>query len=147
MANEIAEHIFILNKSIGIRSAKHTIPYISWQIIEKYWADKIEDNNEDLNAVISSLFDTIKEKLVLSNANRFEKYYDMLTNDQIKQMANEMINAGVDITQLSQYKSNGHYYVLCLSNLLQRCSRFGLNTFLMVVFGTSRMPRFLRERS
>lgn len=108
IAGEIAEHIFILNKSVSSSTGTHTIPYITWQIIEKYWADKMEESTEELLFSINSLFDAIKERLVLTG-NNFETAYDLMNNDQTKQMVNSMINAGVDISRLQDLKANGHF--------------------------------------
>ena len=110
IAASVAEHIFILNKSVGNASGKHTVPYLSWQIIEKYWADKLEDSGEELMYAIKTLEITIKERLVLSHGGALEQYYDLLTNEQTKAMVNEMINAGIDIsTGMSGLKTNGLY--------------------------------------
>lgn len=105
----IAEHIYMLNKSVSSASGKHTVPYLSWQIIEKYWADRLEENGEELMAAILGLVDVIKEKLVLSQGVELEDFFEMLSNDQTKSMVNEMINAGVDISDLSNLKKSGHY--------------------------------------
>ena len=109
IAGAVAEHIYILNKSVGSANGKHTIPYLSWQIIEKYWADKLEDSGEELLASISSLEVLIKEKLVLSKGPELEECYDILNNEQTKSMVNEMINAGIDISTMPKLKTTGHY--------------------------------------
>lgn len=109
VASEAAEHIFILNKSINNTSGKHTIPFLSWQIIERYWADTLEDSIEELTTMITALFEIIKEKLVISCGNTLENYFDVLDNEQTKSMVNEMINDGLDISTLSELRSNGHY--------------------------------------
>lgn len=109
VASEIAEHIYLLNKSIGSSSGKHSIPYISWQIIEKYWADEMEDNSEELMASITSVFDSIRENLVLSGNTDLPECFDMLNNEQTKEMVNNMINAGEDISKISSYRDNAMY--------------------------------------
>ena len=108
IAGSIAEHIFILNKAINNSAGKHTVPYLSWQIIEKYWADKLEDNGEDILSAIKNLEYVIKERLVLSHGGSLEQYYDLLSNEQTKEMVNEMINAGIDIsTGMAEHKKSG----------------------------------------
>lgn len=109
VASEVAEHICILNKSVSSASGKHTIPYLSWQIIEKYWADSLEENGEELMTSINILFATIKEKLVLSCGNELEAYVDMLSKEQTKEMVNEIINAGLEVSRLAELQANGHY--------------------------------------
>ena len=109
IATEIAEHIHLLNKAVTSNAGTHTVPYIAWQIIEKYWADKLEDNGEELTAAITNIFSTIREKLVLSNNPELANYFDLLSNEQQKVMVNEMINAGEDIAKLNEFKSNCTY--------------------------------------
>jgi len=108
IAAEVAEHIFILNKSVNASTKKHTVPYITWQIIEKYWADKMEDSGENLIDEVEELFASIKERLVLSGKN-FEESYELLSNDQTKEMVNNIINSGGDISNLSKMKENGQF--------------------------------------
>ena len=108
IASEIAEHLILLNKSISNSMGKHTIPYISWQIIEKYWADSMEESTEELLASIELLFNQIKERLIFSEID-FDSCYDLMDDDETKKMVNNMINMGVDIANLSELKSNGHF--------------------------------------
>ncbi len=109
IAEEIADHIIMLNKSININSGKHTRSYLSWQIVEKYWLDRMEENADDLMMAISSLFDLIREKLILSRCIDFESAFEMLSNEETKDMVNEIINSGLDISKLSELKNNGRF--------------------------------------
>jgi len=108
IAWEVAYFIVVLNKSVSNNAGKHTVPYIAWQIIEKYWADSLEDNSEELLEEITSLFDSIKERLILSE-NDLDLCYEMMDNNQIKTMVNNMINAGLDISKLNELKENRHF--------------------------------------
>ena len=109
VASEAAEHIFMLNKAVSSSNGRHTIPYISWQIVEKYWADKLEDNSDDLMTDINSIVGIIRERLVLSSSDSLSECFDMLTNDETTKMVNEMLNAGIDITKIETYKANRHF--------------------------------------
>lgn len=55
------------------------------------------------------LFATIKEKLVLSCGSELEAYVDMLSKEQTKEMVNEIINAGLEVSRLAELQANGHY--------------------------------------
>ena len=108
IASEAAEHIYVLNKSIQ-GQGKHTIPFISWQILEKYWADRLEDTSEDLMGEIQGIFDSIKERLLLSSNDNLSECFDLLSNEETTSMVNEMLNAGVDITKIDDLKDNRHF--------------------------------------
>jgi len=108
IAEEIANHIYILNSSVSNTGGTHTVPYITWQIIEKYYADELEDTSDELLESIKLLFDIIKEKLILSG-NNYDACFDLMNDDQMKAMTNNIINAGEDITKLQELKSNGRF--------------------------------------
>ncbi|SFC00619.1 ATP-binding protein [Ruminococcus albus] len=119
IASEIAEHIYLLNKSVVSANGKHTISFISWQIIEKYWADKMEGNSDKLISSIESLFNMIRERLMLSNTD-FEVCKDMMTDEQTKTMINNMMNSGVDITKLSEITtSSAAFQFVSISTVIQ----------------------------
>lgn len=109
IAEEAAEFVYMTNRSINVKDGTHTIPFITWQIIEKYWADKLEGNTTDLLSAVESVFQTIRERLVLSNNSDLANYFDLLNSDHQKELANEMINAGDDLSKLSEYKADGRY--------------------------------------
>lgn len=109
VAGEVAEYIYMLNKAISKANGKHTIPFIAWQIVEKYWADKMDVSGEDLNGDISVIVESIKERLLLSSNDSISEHFDLLTNEETKEMVNEMLNAGEDITKIDVYRQNLHF--------------------------------------
>ena len=109
VAGEIAEHVYMLNKSVSAANGKHSQSFLTWQIIEKYWAERLEDSGEELITSITALFSSIRERLELSSAIDFEAAFDMLSNDQTKEMVNEIINDGEDISKLNNLKVSGHF--------------------------------------
>lgn len=109
IAEEIAEFIYMTNRSINVKDGTHTIPYISWQIIEKYWSERLEGSGSDLSAAVDGVFTTIREKLICSNNPELSNYFDLMDSSQQKDFINEMINAGEDISKMSEYKANCYY--------------------------------------
>lgn len=109
IAQEIAEFIFMTNRAISVKDGTHTIPYIAWQIIEKYWSERLEGNSNDLSTSVESIFALIKEKLILSRNAELSNYFDLLNADQQKVLVNDMINAGEDISKIAEYKANCEY--------------------------------------
>ena len=109
VAEEIAEFIFRINRSVTTKDGTHTIPYIAWQIIEKYWADRMEGSTSDLSSSVEDVVKIIKEKLILSAKAELGNYFDLLSSEQQKELVNEIINAGEDISKLSEYRMDGTY--------------------------------------
>lgn len=109
VAHEIAEFIILSNRSITAKDGTHTKSYVAWQIIEKYWSERLEGATNDLSSAVQAIFVTIKEKLMLANTVELAKYFDLLSAEQQKELVNEMINAGEDISKVSEYKANGTY--------------------------------------
>lgn len=109
VAEEVADFIFMTNRSISSKDGTHTTSYIAWQIIEKYWAERLEGSSSDLRTSVDDIFAKVKERLILSDNSELGDYFDLLTSEQQKELANEMINASEDISKLSEYKANGTY--------------------------------------
>ena len=109
IAEEIADFIFKINRSVNTKDGTHSISYIAWQIIEKYWADRLEYGTNDLSVSVEGIFNTIKERLMLSAKSELGNYFDLLTADQQKELVNEMINHGEDIAKLTEFKVSGSY--------------------------------------
>jgi len=109
VAEEVADFIFMMNRSIMTKDGTHTTSFIAWQIIEKYWAERLEGNCSDLRTSVDNIFEKIKERLILSKNSELGNYFDLLTSDQQKELANEMINASEDISKLAELKANGTY--------------------------------------
>lgn len=109
IAEEIAEFVYMTNRSINVKDGTHTIPYIAWQIIEKYWAERLEGSGNDLRASVESILLSIRERLIYSNNPELSNYFDLLDSDQQKEFINEMINAGEDISKVSEYKADCRY--------------------------------------
>lgn len=109
ISEEIAEFIFMTNRAINVKDGTHTIPFIAWQIIEKYWADRLEGSGNDLRTSVEEVFNTIKEKLMLSGNKELGTYFDLLNSEQQKELVNQMINANEDIAKLSEYMADGTY--------------------------------------
>lgn len=109
IAEEIAEFIFMTNRAISTKDGTHTKSYIAWQIIEKYWAERLEGSSNDLRISVDGIFDLIREKLILSKNAELSNYFDLLNSDQQKELINGMINAGEDISKITDYKADGTY--------------------------------------
>lgn len=109
ISEEVAEFIYMTNRSINVKDGTHTVPFIAWQIVEKYWADRLEGSDTDLKNKVESILITIREKLILSCDTGLGTFFDLMNSDQQKELANEMINANEDISKLSDYISNGMY--------------------------------------
>lgn len=110
VATEIADRIYIVNRSLNNNIGIHTVPNISWQITEKYWAEQIEINSDDTATSIDQFFDIVRDHLETSVEEDAEQCFDELTESQTKEMVNNIINSGMDISKLTQYKNSGEYF-------------------------------------
>lgn len=109
IAEGIAEFLIMTHRSINVKDGTHSTSYIAWQIIEKYWADRLDGSENDLKVTIDEIFFSIKEKLICSNAPELPNYFDLLDSEEQKEFINEMINAGDDISKVSEYKAGCKY--------------------------------------
>ncbi|MBE5825222.1 MAG: hypothetical protein E7307_01160 [Butyrivibrio sp.] len=109
IAYEVASYIQMLNKSVISKDGSSTIPYMAWQITEKYWAERLEGSEDSFSDEVENVFSMIRERLILSKNPDLGSCYDLLTTDQQKELVNNMFNAGEDVANLSTLRNNGEY--------------------------------------
>lgn len=111
IATEIADSIYLVNRSLNNRFGIHAVPNISWQIIEKYWASNMEQNGEDTVSAIQAFFGVIKEHLAVTVGQDAAMCFDEMSEAQTKEMANNIINASIDLSKLAMMKENGKFFI------------------------------------
>ncbi len=109
VAEEIAEFIIMINRAVSTKDGTHSIPYIAYEIVDKYWSEHLDGSANNLENAVNELFVVIRDKLIASNNSELSEYFDLLNTEQQKEFINEMINAGEDISRISEYKANGTY--------------------------------------
>lgn len=107
IALEIAERIYSLNSVLhSSKTGKMTINYIAWSVIEKYWSERLEGGSTSLQDDIELFFLNVKEHLILSCNSKVSDSYDNMTNEELKEFTNNIINDGIDLSRIEQLRQD-----------------------------------------
>lgn len=109
IGTEVAQFIYMLNRSAKSADGTDTIPYITWQIIEKYWADHFDGSGNNLSVLVENVVSLVRERLICSDNKDLPKYFDLMDSEQQKEFMNTMINSGEDISNVAEFKESGRY--------------------------------------
>lgn len=120
IAAEIADRIFVLNRGLSNVAGIHTIPMLSWQIIDKYWAENLEDKTEKISLEIENFMKLLKDRLAITIGEDSEECFAELSDEQKKLMVNNMINDGVDISNLKIMQKNGAFIKFVEDDFISR---------------------------
>ncbi|MFD1775424.1 double zinc ribbon domain-containing protein [Paenibacillus rhizophilus] len=113
IAAEVALYIYDVNRRLSVKQyqGEHTLTNIEWKILNARWANKLEDNSDKIREEIISFFVLIKERLTILLEGISVDVYNELTEEQIKNLVNNMLNNGVDISLIGEMKNNGQFII------------------------------------
>ena len=108
IATEAAQYIYATNMYLA-NYPEHTISQIEWQIMNKYWNDRIELNRDAVKHACIALFRYIKEKLTnIVNLEQMNTIMQQLTDEQQKEMINNMLFDNRSINELQSLIDSRH---------------------------------------
>ena len=107
VAAEIANYIYSINLTMA-RFPEHSLSTLTWQIIDKFWADEVEISATSVrgacNVVLSKIKGLVADHLDESDIDIVLKE---MTKNQTDQMLAAMYENGLDVHMLSELKKNG----------------------------------------
>jgi hypothetical protein len=111
VASEVAQYLFEANRRLLTQSnsGAHSVSNLTWLILQKRWADALEDSAEDIREDIRTLFDAIRGRLPSLIRDQAEDLFEDLSEAQKKSMVARMLGRNLDISKLGQMKSTGEY--------------------------------------
>ena len=111
IAAEVAQFLYETNRRLlSLRnSASHSISSLAWLILQRRWAETLEDSADDIKEDIRHLFDAIRGRLPALTRDNAEDLFDDLSEDQKKNMVSRMLGRNLDISHLGQMKLTGEY--------------------------------------
>lgn len=111
VAAEVAQYLFETNRRLLSQrhSEAHSVSNLTWLILEKRWADTLEDSADDIKSDIRNLFEAVRGRLPALTRDRAEDLFDDLTETQKKSMVARMLGRSLDISKLGQMKLTGDY--------------------------------------
>jgi hypothetical protein len=111
IAAEVAQFLYETNRRLLSQenSAAHSVSNLTWLILQKRWADALEDSADDIKDDIRHLFEAIRGRLPTLTRDKAEDLFDDLSEGQKKIMVSRMLGRNLDISKLGQMKSTGEY--------------------------------------
>jgi hypothetical protein len=111
IAAEVAQFLYETNRRLLSQenSAAHSVSNLTWLILQKRWADALEDSADDIKDDIRHLFEGIRGRLPTLTRDKAEDLFDDLSEGQKKSMVSRMLGRNLDISKLGQMKSTGEY--------------------------------------
>lgn len=109
MASEVASYIYDFHRTLA-GNPGHTVSNIAWQIIRKYWFDKVEISEDNItkrcNAMLSSIKDQISTVIDESLSDRF---FNEMNEIQQKLFVNEILKNNIPLSRISDLKAKGTF--------------------------------------
>lgn len=106
---EIASMIFDLNRRLVSYAGVHSVSNIANQVLSKYWLDDIDGGSEKLLSNIRDCLNNIKEKLAENVSDSAQSLYDEMSQEQTKEMIDNMLSLGINISNLGTMIQSGEY--------------------------------------
>ncbi len=108
VASEVAMYIY--QERMNLASfAEHNLSNLTWEVIESSWKDRVEIDFDSVYKDATDLLRDIQSKVKDSLGEEAEMYFDELTNDEKRQMTNNLIQKGIDLSLIGELKHSGEY--------------------------------------
>lgn len=123
IAAEVAMFIHDTNRALNGNKA-HNLSNLTWTILEKGWLDSIEENPDKISTEIKTFIEHTKARLSEILSDDADELFGEMTPEQQREMAGNIINAGIDIAHLGDMRQSGQYMyhvpASFIMNLLER---------------------------
>ena len=84
IATEVAQYIHVVNGSLQAKySGQHSVSNLTWTVLERRWADRLEDSPERVKVDSRSLFDTVRTSLGAVAGPEASEFFGELTEAQM----------------------------------------------------------------
>lgn len=97
---------------------QHSLPNLTWALLEARWGNILDDSPDKIKSDIQQFFDEIRLRLPEVLNGLSEDIFNDLTEDQVKNLAHNLLTRGEDIGNLAIMKLNGKYLVYVEEALL-----------------------------
>ncbi len=110
VASETAMYLFDEWRSLA-GNPEHNLSVLTWQILQANWKDELDLTPDSVVREVQETLDAILQRLKDSMAAKDSSYYfDELSDVEKKELSNNLINNGVDLTEIGRLKDSGAYF-------------------------------------
>ena len=111
VASETAMYLYDEWRSLA-GSPEHNLSILTWEILQANWKDELGLTPDAIAKEAQALLDNILLRLQETmTAEDSSYYFGELTDVEKKALTNNLLNAGVDLPEISTLKENGGYLV------------------------------------
>lgn len=109
VASETAMYLYDEWRSLA-GNPEHNLSVLTWAILQANWKDELDLTPDTVAREAQDLLDTILQRLKETMAATDSSYYfEELTDTEKKVLTNNLINNGVDLTEIGTLKETGGY--------------------------------------
>lgn len=108
IASEVAMYIY--QERLNLASMpEHNLSNLTWSVLETNWRDSVEIDFDTIFKEATDLLFEIQERIKDGLGGDAELLFDELTDDEKKAMTNALIQNGIDLSLIGEFKKSGEY--------------------------------------
>jgi len=108
IAAEIALYIYDFNRRLS-GNERHSLANLEWNILNSRWAEKLEDAPEHVREDAVAFLDIVRQRLSGLLGEQVQDVFENLHDEEKKQMIENMLVQGEDISKLGEMSQTGKY--------------------------------------
>lgn len=117
IASEVAMYLYQERMNLA-NYTEHNLSNLTWSVLQANWKDSVEINYENIYSDAQELLNEIRSRITANLGKDAAIYFDDLSNEQKKELTNELIQNGVDLSSIGILKDTGQYLNYCPYNFL-----------------------------
>jgi len=108
VASEIAMYLYQERMSLS-NYTEHNLSNLTWSVLEANWKDAIEINFDEIFHDAEDVLKDIAARLQENLREDAAMYFDDLSIEQKRQLTNNLLQQGVDLSSIGELKDSGEY--------------------------------------
>ena len=109
VASEIALYLYQERMNLA-NNPEHNLSNLTWQVLEAGWKDTVEISPDTVIKEAQDFLDDVRLRLIDSlSVEDASMYFDDLTDDQKRQLTDNLIRNGIDLSTIGELKASGGY--------------------------------------
>ena len=108
MRQKLALYIYDFNRRLS-GNERHSLANLEWNILNSRWAEKLEDVPEHVREDAVAFLDIVRQRLSGLLGEQVQDVFENLHDEEKKQMIENMLVQGEDISKLGEMSQTGKY--------------------------------------
>ena len=109
ISSEVASYIYDCHRVLA-GNPGHSVSSIAWQVMRKYWLDKVEISEENITKRCANLLSSIKDQISgVMDESLSDRFFNEMSEEQQKQFVNIILKNNIPLSRISELKSKGAF--------------------------------------